>query len=46
MGSPPNDLGKTYLTTFFGRLEQLGWVEGRSSRSEGRLLARADEVVE
>jgi putative ABC transport system substrate-binding protein len=45
MGSAPNELGKTYLTTFFGRLEQLGWVEGRSSRSEVRWWTSGSEQM-
>jgi putative ABC transport system substrate-binding protein len=36
MGSAPSDLGKTYLSTFALRLEQLGWIEGRTARIEVR----------
>lgn len=36
MGSAPSELGKTYLATFTQRLEQLGWIEGRTARIEVR----------
>jgi putative tryptophan/tyrosine transport system substrate-binding protein len=39
MGSGMTELGKTYLAVFLRRLEQLGWVNGRSARIETRWWA-------
>jgi ABC-type uncharacterized transport system substrate-binding protein len=36
MGSATTELGKSYLSTFIRRLEQLGWVNGRNARIETR----------
>jgi putative tryptophan/tyrosine transport system substrate-binding protein len=36
MGTAADELGKSYLTTFMRRLEQLGWVDGGNARIEMR----------
>jgi putative ABC transport system substrate-binding protein len=36
MGSATTEVGRTYLATFLRRLEQLGWINGRSARIETR----------
>ena len=39
MGTATNELGRSYLTTFTQRLEQLGWTNGRNVRIEIRWWA-------
>jgi putative ABC transport system substrate-binding protein len=39
MGTATNELGRSYLTTFTQRLEQLGWSNGRNVRIETRWWA-------
>jgi putative ABC transport system substrate-binding protein len=36
MGAAPTKLGETYLAAFMRRLEQLGWKDGRNTRTEVR----------
>jgi len=39
MGTATNELGRSYLTTFTERLQQLGWTNGRNVRMEIRWWA-------